>query len=416
MTEITLYLHIPFCRARCDYCDFFTRTHVHPERQQQIIDRTIAHAMDSLRRWYHPRAPISSIYVGGGTPSSLHSQARRRLLSGIRACIDYGTVVPNSEITVEVNPEDVDRSLLNDLHESGVNRLSLGIQSLTPSVLTRIGRHTSLSATRRGLEEVATHWGTRSGMRWSADIITAVPDQSISDAAHDIRNVLEYCPRHVSLYELGIEPGTRLAQTYRRRTYARETDELRYAQHRAAADALTDAGLEQYEISSFAVPGDESRHNISYWQLHPWAAAGPGAVALLPGRGGATHFTVGRSFQQYLDRDDFSVTAESLTPQELCEEYFMGGFRMTRGVSNATLRAVFGCTLPELIPATLEAWAHHVRATATDYVSLTPAGQLLLNRFLVDAFGEIERSVNLPSAPAWPEPRRNAASIDTSAT
>lgn len=416
MNAIVLYIHVPFCRYRCDYCDFFTRTRVSPERQLQIIHRTFSQALDVLRQWYHPGDPIASIYVGGGTPSSLHERARRRLIRGIEECIDYGTLLPESEITVEINPEDAERTLFDDLHRGGINRISLGVQSLNQATLARIGRHTTLPATRRGLEGVSQQWGQQRGHRWSLDVITAIPGQSVQEAADDVGRVLEFQPSHVSLYELGIEPGTRLALMRRRGVLPVESDENRVAQRDAAARMLRAHGLHRYEISSFAIPGMESRHNLAYWRMHPWAAAGPGAVGLLPRNGYATHFTGSRAFRQYIERDDYAVTPEPLSPQELCEEYLMGGFRMTRGVSNEALYTVFGQTLQDLIPATLETWRRYVDDDMTAFVALSEEGQLLLNRFLVDAFTELDHAANLPVYPAWPEAPQNDASIGTSAT
>ncbi len=416
MTAIVLYIHVPFCRYRCDYCDFFTRTHVAPERQFQIINRTISQALEVLQRWYAPGTPIASIYVGGGTPSSLHERARYRLIRGIEECVEYGTLRPDSEITVEINPEDAERTLFDDLRRAGVNRVSLGVQSLNHATLTRIGRHTSLPATRRGLEWVSQEWGRQWGRRWSVDVITAIPGQSVQEAADDVGRVLEFQPNHVSLYELGIEAGTRLDLMRRRGMLPVAPDEHRLAQRAEAVRLLGAQGLHRYEVSSFAIHGQESRHNLAYWGMHPWAAAGPGAVALLPRNGQATHFTGTRTFQQYIEQDDYAVTPEPLSSRELCEEYLMGGFRMTQGVSSTSLYSVFGKTLPELIPATLEAWRPYLSGNMTSFVALREEGQLLLNRFLVDAFGELERTADLPDQPAWPEVLQNGASIDTIAT
>lgn len=412
MTAIVLYIHVPFCRFRCDYCDFFTRTRVLPERQFQLIHRTISHALHSLHHWYPPKTPISSIYVGGGTPSSLDERGRRRLFQGIRQCIEYGTVVPESEITVEINPEDVNGALLSDLEQTGVNRLSLGVQSLQQTTLSRIGRHTTLAATRSGLELIAGKWP----LRWSVDVITGIPGQTPSGATEDAQRIVDFHPHHVSLYELGIEPGTRLALTERRETLPVQADEYCLAQWRSAAEVLRGAGLHRYEISSFAIPGDESRHNLTYWQMHPWIAAGPGAVALLPVHGKPTHLTIGRRFQEYLDREDYAVTPEALGVRELCEEYLMGGFRMTRGISDTTIRSVFDHSLNQLIPETLHTWRTHVEYSRSDFIALTETGRLLLNRFLVDAFGELERSAQLPIAARWPHAFGNPASTDTTAT
>jgi oxygen-independent coproporphyrinogen-3 oxidase len=412
VTAIILYIHVPFCRFRCDYCDFFTRTNVSAGRQFQIIDRTISHALASLRRWYAPKTPISSIYVGGGTPSSVDDRARQRLLQGVRQCIEYGTLIPDSEITVEVNPEDADSRLLQELDQSGVNRLSLGVQSLRERTLRRIGRHTGLPATRKGLELIAGRWPHR----WSCDVITSIPGESPQDAAEDVRNVLQFDPHHVSLYELGIEAGTRLGLIHRRGLLPTDPDEKRLAQFTAAADVLTEAGLTRYEISSFAHPDHQSRHNLAYWRMYPWVAAGPGAVALLPRDGQATHFTVSRRFREYLDEDDRAISAEPLSARELCEEYLMGGFRMNRGISDTSVQSVFGRTIEELIPETARTWRDYLLHREDRFVALTDQGRLLLNRFLIDAFGELDRSTVLPDVPRWPEARIDAANTDTSAT
>jgi oxygen-independent coproporphyrinogen-3 oxidase len=219
----------------------------------------------------------------------------------------------------------------------------------------------------------------------------------------------------VSPYELGIEPGTRLGLIQQRGLLPTDPDDKRLQQFTAAADVLAAAGLIRYEISSFARAGHQSRHNLAYWQMRPWTAAGPGAVALLPSDGRATHFTIGRSFREYLEADERAISAEPLSSKELCEEYLMGGFRMTRGISDRSLQNVFGHATEELIPETVDSWQDYLQRDG-HFVTLTDRGRLLLNRFLIDAFGELDRSTQIPDVPHWPETFEDGANTDTTAT
>ena len=324
------------------------------------------------------------------------------------------SIQPDGEWTVEVNPEDVSHELIQTYRAAGVTRLSLGVQSLQDRFLTAIGRHTDRTTTLRGLRTVAELWpGT-----WSADLITAIPGQSPSEARRDADALMEYAPPHVSLYELGIEPGTSLARSVRRGRIAPLTEEAQMAALRSAGDALQTAGLEQYETSSFAFPGAVSHHNLGYWEMRPWDAAGPAAVALISEEAGPTHITGPRDFQVYLGQHDFGVHREVLSSRELLEEYLMGGFRMQRGLRINAIRKVFGTSLDEVIPRTLERWADHIGHThhvvGGPRVHLDASAGMLLNRFLVEAFSELDTTENrLYRSPRWPEKPANTDSDTT---
>ena len=420
MNTFSLYIHIPFCRFRCDYCDFFTRTRVAPVRQREIIASTVRQALDAHTTWHAPAPHPGTIYVGGGTPSALDPAAAELLLEGISALRTRlavhgvsteasSTAEEIEEITVEVNPEDVNPALLARYADAGVTRLSVGIQSLREQVLRRIGRHTTLDATRRGLETVATHWPGR----WSADLITAIPGDDPDGAAADATELLRFGPRHLSVYELGIEPATLLGMRHRRNAIPPISETGQIAQSQAVSDVLGAAGLRRYEVSSWSLPGEESRHNLRYWRLAPWAAAGPGAVGLVPRGGGPEHVTVPRSFPRFLSREDFGVHREPLTARDLFEETLMGGMRTTDGVNRTRIEAVFGRRMETIIPDTLDRWSALTHAPRAEHLALTADGLLLLNRFLVDAFAELDTTASLlRSPPAWPD----SASPDATAT
>lgn len=397
-----LYIHIPFCRYRCDYCDFFSRIQVSPERQTAIMRRTVDHIVDIARTFWNDRTRLRSIYVGGGTPSTLTPEARAVLLDALagitttRGGPRHDVDIP--EITVEVNPEDVDAHLLSEYATVGVNRLSVGIQSLQPALLERIGRHTTIDATRHGLSTIAERWQGR----WSADLITAIPGQTPAEAEHDVDALMAFEPDHVSLYELGIEEGTRLYRRHRSGLLPESDDEQRIALLRRSRERLRDTGFRWYEISSFARAGYESRHNIAYWEMRPWAAAGPGATALLPATSTACHLHLPRRFDAYA-APNYGVTRESLDRRALLGEYLMMGFRMRDGIRRDAVLHVFDQPLDAIIPDTIQRWEEHLIEPTVGRLALTEEGAMLLDRFLVDAFVELDRWALDAGPYRWPE-------------
>lgn len=396
MSPPGLYVHVPFCRTRCDYCDFFTRTSVAVERQERIVRRIFDEVSAGAERWNDGGGDFRTIYVGGGTPSSLTASARDAFLAGISR---IGPAGDDREVTVEVNPEDVDLQLLTDLRVAGVNRLSLGVQSLRKGALTTIGRHTTLEETLRGLDLVAAHWPDR----WSVDLITAIPGLTPRQSAEDARRILLRQPSHLSVYELGIETATRLARRVRRGEVRPAPDAERRRHLEAVRDVLAGAGLLRYETSSYAHPGAESRHNLGYWRMLPWVAAGPGAVALVPIGGAPVHLTGTRDFSRYLSRRDFAATPERLSSRELFEEYLMGGMRMTGGLDRRAVRAAFGFDPGRLLPRTLTRWDRRLSPSDEGFLRLDGEGAWLIDAFLVDAFAELEETVTiLPEPAAWP--------------
>lgn len=410
LDAFALYLHIPFCRARCDYCDFFTRTRVPSSRQQAIVHRILEEAAVARDRWHQHEPALGSVYVGGGTPSALAPAAQEAFLSGLRSFLtSFPSVGRPGEVTVEVNPEDVTPHLLDRYRDTGVTRLSLGVQSLREPVLRRIGRHTTPTATRTGLETVAERWDGA----WSADVITAIPGDTTTGAAADASAISRFGPRHMSVYELTIEPATVLGLRRRRGLLHDSPDEERGRVLAAVSAALATAGLQRYEVSNYAAPGAESAHNARYWRLGPWAGAGPGAVSLLPYRGRPTHGTGPRSFKRYLDAPDFAVIHEPLSLREFVEELLMGGLRTRAGVDAATFRVWVGKSLRNTVPRTIDRWARYWAVADDDRLALQWEGLDLVNRILVDAFVELEETIPSDAPPPrWPD----AATPDNTAT
>ena len=396
MSARALYIHVPFCSHRCDYCDFFTRTGVSGFRQRAVLHR-IADQIAMLRMRGSLDTPLASLYIGGGTPSALAPEDLDGLLDTLQPLTSSAT-----EWTVELNPEHVSQELLFGLLDRGVNRLSLGVQSLDGRTLERLGRGVNAATTQKGLQLVSRNWPAR----WTADLITAIPGGTAAQRREDAARLLDYGPGHLSVYELGIEARTRLGLRRRRGDIAALNEQQTLHQLAAVAEELDQRGLFAYEVSSFSRPGEESRHNRTYWRLEPWAAAGPAAVGLLPGPAGPEHLHGPRDFARYLERADFGVRAERLSTTELLEELLMGGLRTLRGVDSGAVHRIFGSRLPRLLPRTLDQWNDLLVWSEDGFLALNAAGRQVLDAVLVDAFREIEgEHQRLPDRPRWPDPR-----------
>ena len=400
MIATGLYLHIPVCRRRCDYCDFFSCVGLSAARQQGLVSRILTHATQELTRSHAWAERLVTLYVGGGTPSALCPEAWDRLVGWIGAVTEG--MEGEIEVTVELNPEDITMSLLESLERAGVNRLSVGVQSLDERVLQVIGRHTTLRETERGLDEVASAWKGR----WSADLITCVAGRDDEAAAEEVKRVMRWNPDHLSIYELTVENGTRLAHRYRREDVTvKVSDGVCVRQLRSCEEEAARFGLTRYETSSFARHGCESRHNARYWRVEPWVAAGPGAVALVPEDGKATHHVSPRSLARY-DSRHFGVTHETLSTVELIEEYLMGGLRTTSGVDGNAVADVGGVPLETLLQDTCHRWSNELTYDSQRcHLYTTERGRWMVNAILVDAFAEVERrAAHLFPRAHWPLP------------
>jgi len=400
--NVSLYVHVPVCTRRCDYCDFFTRAGVAPAIQAALITRT-REQWERYRRIYLVKRPIS-VYVGGGTPSALHGNARENLLSLIRSLreLPKGDVAgdPAPEITVEVNPEDADRTFLAALEDNGVTRLSLGVQSLDRDTLAAIGRHTALEDTRRGLETIAHTWNHP----WNADIIVAIPDQTPTRARRDVTGILAYDPDHVSLYELEIVPSTVLGHAVRRDRLRQLPEENAERILFECGDLLENHGYEQYEVSAFARPRFRSVHNLRYWRMEPYIGIGPGAVGTMPAEDGAglpQRFEGTRDFQVFRNDGDFGVRRENIGTPEFCREHIMMAFRTIDGLDSTRFRQVFGYDVERAIPKTLDSWSSFL-LRSDRRLALNRGGLRLTNAFVRDAFIELDANPPPRERPQWP--------------
>ena len=366
----SLYIHIPFCSSKCSYCDFFSITD-HSQIDAEV-DRTIRQTADYID--FFGIKHIPTVYIGGGTPTSIPAHTLQKLLEYIKTL----PLVQDAEVTVEANPETITGELLTMLGDSCVNRLSLGIQSFNQNTLSILGRHCTAAESIKALELIKTEWKKN----LSLDLIASVPEQNLGEAITDIDTAVSFAPDHISLYSLTIEDGTPIAQKYNSESPL--IDEAVWIQ---ASDYLDKKGYKRYEISNFARPGHQSEHNTRYWKMLPYIGTGAGGVSSLhDGNGGFFRIANVHNVKKYTDSSDILCGAdiESVTGKSADFERIMMGFRMICGVEKNAFK--------DLIPRTWQSWLSRGLALEDDsMMRLNSAGLLLLNQFLLDVLAELDR-------------------------
>jgi oxygen-independent coproporphyrinogen-3 oxidase len=392
---LSLYLHIPWCRVRCGYCDFNTYvlppTHDHNTTSPYLaaLRAELAQAArvtgDGSSVTLFSRR-VTTVYFGGGTPTLLDPADFHCLLSAIREHFDLD---PAAEITTEANPETVTPETLARLRATGLNRLSLGLQSTTPHVLKTLDRvHTP----GRALEAVA--WARAAGFdSVSLDLIYGTPGESLTDWRATLETALTAEPDHVSAYSLIVEPGTRLAaQIARGDLPAPDEDDLA-DKYTIADERLTAAGLPWYEVSNWARPGHACRHNLAYWRSADWWGLGAGAHSHV---GGVRWWNVRHptAYAARLQAGDSPAEArETLTPEQIHVERVLLELRLAEGLDPAILTGTEQARVAQLtadgLLTLVRPPAPHpdgptLHPVSTDRLQLTPTGRLLADRVVRD--------------------------------
>lgn len=310
-----VYVHIPFCKKRCLYCDFFSTTLL--EKRQEYIEALLR---EIAARKQETNEPIRTIYLGGGTPSTLEANDIKRIIEAI------GTK-DAEEITMEFNPGDATPSYLQAIRAAGVNRLSIGIQSFQDELLQLIGRrHTAAQAIE------AVHMAQEAGFdNLSIDLIYALPTQTMEQWEADIRTALSLHVQHISTYGLMYEEGTAMTRQLEAGTIEAIDEEMENAMYDTLCVRLKQAGFIHYEVSNFALPGREAKHNSSYWDGTPYIGVGAGAHSYLP----PVRSWNPDDLETYLcgiQEGTLQRESETLTERDLYNERIMLGLRTCRGV------------------------------------------------------------------------------------
>ncbi len=388
----SLYVHIPLCLKKCDYCDFFSVTDAEPSFRspspERPADRIVSRLTREISDWRDELAVDrwKTVYIGGGTPSILTPSNVESLCEGI-ARGRGGRMSAPDEWTIEANPEDIGKAWLDACARGGIDRLSVGVQSLDDSCLASVGRRGSARRTIEALELIRREWNGR----LSVDLIAGLPGQTSGILMSDLERIAAFAPDHVSLYSLTVEEETPLGKKVAagRMSSLPDGDEAAelWIQGR---DWLEKRGWKQYEVSNFAKAGRESRHNMTYWRLEPYVGAGPGATGTVFSNDGVFRYTNGKDIESWLRDPREDRTTERLTREDLYLEILLMGMRLADGIDRRVAAGRFGADPVELIPKTVAAWsARGLLAVSAERFALTREGLLFLNRFLEDCAGEL---------------------------
>ncbi len=330
MTDIGLYIHIPYCVSRCRYCGFYSTTGAPTEA---YIDALLKEA--AMRKKEIGERMASTVYLGGGTPSRLPVSFLARLLQGLADIFPFAA---DAEITMEMNPSDMSAAYLSAARALGVNRLSVGVQSFDDRLLAAIGRrHTAAEA------KAAVRRAYRAGFaNISIDLMYELPGQNVRDFEMSLLRVAHLPITHISVYSLILEEGTPFARLAEKGKLPRPTEEESFAMYRAMERILPHYGFARYEISSFARAGAVSRHNQKYWKLDEYLGLGPAASSRI----GHTRTTNRPDLPSYLaalqkgERPPADI--EPLTREEEMEEYCFLHLRMREGIDKKEYATRYG--------------------------------------------------------------------------
>lgn len=370
---LELYIHIPFCVKKCAYCDFLSAP-ADREAREAYVSALLREIRSLPGEYGLDNREVISVFVGGGTPSLLEGVRMKEIMDALR---EHFLFAPDAEITVEANPGTLDREKLRLYGRSGINRLSLGLQSASDRELRVLGRiHTCgdfLESYRNAREEGFANI--------NVDLISAVPGQTYEDWIRNLRTVAELGPEHISAYSLIIEPGTPFAQM----ELDLPDEDTEYRMYEDTAAVLGEYGYRQYEISNYAREGFACRHNAGYWKRTEYLGIGLGAASLFEGR--RFHNTV--DMKEYLADSGrpgaMRKDMENLTRQDEEEEYMFLGLRMTEGVSESKFEEQFREKMTDVYGAVLRKYEKMgLLQKKGDFWSFTRKGIHVSNSVLAD--------------------------------
>ena len=373
---LAVYIHWPFCRSKCPYCDF--NSHVRDSVDAASWTRALMRDLEHQAELTVGRA-VGSVFFGGGTPSLMPPETVTALLDGVRS---HWAVLPDLEITLEANPNSAEAGRFRAIAAAGVNRLSLGVQALDPAALRFLGRAHDREEAIAAIEHAREIFP-----RFSFDLIYARPGQSVAGWRRELEEALTLAGEHLSLYQLTIESGTAFATLAGRGELALPDEESTAALFEITQERLAAGGLPAYEISNHARPGSECRHNLAYWRYQDYVGIGPGAHGRLS-RAGAKFAT-----RQYRLPEKWLATVETegtgleetaaIDRETATEEMLMMGLRLVEGISRERLEQVSGRDAETVLGRNLTPLIEGGFLTLdAERLAATPAGRQRLNAVL----------------------------------
>ncbi|GAA6144707.1 radical SAM family heme chaperone HemW [Thalassolituus maritimus] len=378
LPPLSLYIHVPWCVRKCPYCDFNSHESQGDIPEADYISALIEDLKQDLH-WVQGRE-IQSIFFGGGTPSLLSAKAYDTLFDGLTRHLSFSE---NIEITLEANPGTFEAEKFNGYRRAGINRLSMGIQSFDPEQLKKLGRIHDKEQALRAID-MARDAGFDN---FNLDLMHGLPDQTPEQALLDLDTALAFHPPHLSWYQLTIEPNT---DFYKRPPVLPEDDILWDIQEQGQA-RLAEAGLKQYEISAYARPGRQARHNINYWRFGDYLGIGAGAHGKITIAGPEGHRVLrsqkARLPKRYLDQTrQFLSATDIIASDDIAFECMMNALRLHSGISITDFEQRTGVTLDSLSKPMQKAESlgliERAQVNNQDYIRASERGKQYLNELL----------------------------------
>jgi oxygen-independent coproporphyrinogen-3 oxidase len=371
-----LYIHIPFCKQACSYCDFYFST-----RKQLLapfVDALIAE-LHTYRNTPYAQQTFTTLYFGGGTPSLLSEHQLEDIIDTVNDVFKTDF----AEVTIEMNPDNVTLKYLRSLLRLGINRVSMGVQSFDSDLLTFMHRAHSREEALNALEAIE-----KTGFpSYTADLIYGNPGQTVETLKNDIQTLLSFQPPHISAYSLTIEPNTRLGKQVDLGRIKPPEDEFVARHFDVVYDELQKAGIYQYEVSNFAKPGKEALHNSNYWSHKNYLGFGPSAHSFWWKEKSAERWSNPPDLKQYLreQSSDASKEKELLNLPTLAEERILLGLRTTSGLKTDQLQDVYNYTLNDNQKEWLRTQVSHgTMVWENGKIRCTPKGLKISDLIIVD--------------------------------
>jgi len=338
-----IYIHIPFCESKCNYCDFYSIKY-----KKKYVNKYMDFLIKEIELYSKKlkNKKVKAIYLGGGTPSLLTPSEIEKILNIIYS--NY-TVLEDIEISMEANPESLNENKIKEYKISGINRLSLGVQSFLDNELKFLGRIHNVKKSISVINNVKKYFDN-----FSLDLIFAIPDQKLEDFKYSLNKSIEFNPKHISLYNLQIEKGTPFYQMLKEDRITEITEELDYKMYNFAINELKKNGYQHYEISNFAKQDYHSKHNLLYWNYKPYLGIGPSAH----GFNGKNRYYNIKDIASYINKlakNEFPIKEIiNLTQKELISEMMFMGLRLISGVSKKDFQDRFDITINEVYEDTIK--------------------------------------------------------------
>lgn len=371
----SIYIHIPFCIRKCIYCDFLSVRY-----DDNIAGEYITSLINEFSLRKELAGEIRTIYIGGGTPTTLSAHELTRLIQGLRTSF---TVSPDAEITIEANPGTIDKEKVAVLADAGVNRFSLGIQSFIDRELQLLGRvHNSDDAVRA--IEIMRYSGVRN---LSIDLIYGIPGQTMREWSYALSKTLDLSPEHISAYELTPEEGTPLFDSIKDGSLQKPDEDIILRMYYHAIDALTASGYKHYEISNFARPGFECRHNLNYWDRGQYIGLGAGAHSFIGDRRSKNTSDINRYINE-LKTGKLSIEDETeISCEDAIKEFIFLGIRKTGGLNIKGFRDDLGIDLLDISDKLIH---DGMLISDGNYLRLTQKGIVVSNTVIIQMFEALE--------------------------